>query len=243
MSAGSTPASCVSRGAGRLCSSNTTALRGGLKQTRLPMIAIKGHQRSQRSSWQKGFAELLPQIEPLTEQVFRHLDPDRRDEAKQSATVFCLLSYMRLHRRGRAHVATASTLVFYAALQVKRRRPAGGHMNAKDLMSEYAQSRHGFKVAPLHTFDSSTGNWIDSLVEDKRAPIPDVVAVRLDSRAWLASLDRRTQRIAADLAQGCSTSEVARKHQLSAGRISQMRRELENSWTAFQHEDAPTLAS
>jgi hypothetical protein len=207
------------------------------------MIAVKGHQRSQRSSWQKGFNELLPQIERLTEHVFRHLDPDRREEAKQNAIVFCLLSYMGLHRRGRAHFATASTLVWYAKLQVKCGRPAGGRMNAKDLLSEYAQRRRGFKVAQLHAYDPSTGDLIDSLVEDMRAPIPDVVAVRLDSRAWFASLGPRTRRIAADLAKGCSTSEVARKHRVSAGRISQLRRELENSWTEFQHEGAPTLAS
>ena len=185
---------------------------------------------------------MLPQIERLTEQLYRHFEPNRRDEAKQSAIVHCLLSYMRMHRRGRAHFATASTLVWYANLQVKCGRPAGGRMNGKDLLSEYAQRRRGFKVAQLHAYDPSTGSLIDSLADDIRAPIPDVVAVRLDSRAWFASLGPRSRGIAADLAKGCSTSEVARKHGVSAGRISQLRRELENSWTQFQHEVELPLA-
>ncbi len=207
------------------------------------MIAIKGHQRSQQQSWQKGFSELLPQIDRLTAHVFRHLDPDRREEAKQSAIVFCLLSYIQLHKRGRDHIATASTLVWYANLQVKCGRTAGGRTNGKDLLSEYSKRRRGFKLAQFHAYDPSTGDLIDLLVEDTRAPIPDVVAVRLDSRAWFASLGQRTRRIAADLAKGCSTSEVARKHCVSAGRISQLRRELENSWTEFQLDSAPAPAS
>lgn len=48
--------------------------------------------------------------------------------------------------------------------------------------------------------------------------------------------------IAKDLAFGCSTSEVAKKHGVTAGRISQLRRVLEESWVAFQGEAIPALA-
>ena len=48
--------------------------------------------------------------------------------------------------------------------------------------------------------------------------------------------------IAKDLAFGCSTSEVAEKHGLTAGRISQLRRVLEEWWAAFQQEAAPAMA-
>ena len=43
-----------------------------------------------------------------------------------------------------------------------------------------------------------------------------------------------------DLAFGCSTSEVAKKHGLTAGRMSQLRRSLEESWAAFQ-ETVPAV--
>jgi hypothetical protein len=47
--------------------------------------------------------------------------------------------------------------------------------------------------------------------------------------------------IAKDLAFGCSTSEVAEKYGVSAGRISQLRRLLEESWLVFQQEAASAL--
>ena len=42
------------------------------------------------------------------------------------------------------------------------------------------------------------------------------------------------RQIAKDLAFGFSTSEVAKKHGVTPGRISQMRRTLEESWGGFQ---------
>jgi hypothetical protein len=50
------------------------------------------------------------------------------------------------------------------------------------------------------------------------------------------------RQIAKDLAVGCSTSEVARKHGVTASRISQLRRSLEASWMQFQNEVVPVLA-
>ncbi len=52
----------------------------------------------------------------------------------------------------------------------------------------------------------------------------------------LATLTKRMKEIARDLAFGFSTSEVAKKHGVTAGRISQMRRMLEESWLIFQGE-------
>jgi hypothetical protein len=48
--------------------------------------------------------------------------------------------------------------------------------------------------------------------------------------------------IVKDLAFGCSTSEVAEKHGVTASRISQLRRVLEESWLAFQQEVEPATA-
>jgi len=61
----------------------------------------------------------------------------------------------------------------------------------------------------------------------------------MDVRAWFATLSRRTRQIAKDLAYGFSTSEVAKKHGVTAGRISQLRRELHDAWRVFQGELAP----
>ena len=80
------------------------------------------------------------------------------------------------------------------------------------------------------------------MVEDKRASVADQVAAKMDVGAWFATLTQRMKQIAKDLAFGCSTSEVARKYGVTAGRISQLRRTLEESWAAFQQEGVPVLA-
>jgi hypothetical protein len=190
--------------------------------------------KNQQTQWQEIFITMLPQIQRRLRRAFRDLDPAAREESIEEATVHCLLAYARLHERGRAHVASPSTLAFYAARQVRRGRPAVGRMNGKDPLSRYAQVGNGIQV--------ENEAWIDLLVDDKRASIPDQVAAKLDVSDWFRTLSRRMRQIAKDLAVGCSTSEVAQKHGVTAGRISQLRRSLEASWAAFQGEAVAALA-
>jgi hypothetical protein len=185
---------------------------------------------------------MLPEIQQRLRRAFRNLDPASRDESVAEGVVHCLLAYARLHERGRAQVATASTLAFYAARQVRRGRPAAGRMNGKEPLSRYAKVRNGYQIERLHNYSARQDRWIDMLVEDKRASVADQVAARMDVRAWFATLSRRMRQIAKDLAVGCSTSEVAQMHGVTAGRISQLRRSLEASWMQFQNEAVPALA-
>jgi hypothetical protein len=122
---------------------------------------------------------------------------------------------------------------------VKRGRPAAGRLNVDEPLSRYAQLAQGIHVERLQTCSQTGDPWIDRIVEDKRASVADQVAVRLDARQWLTTLSRRTKGIAKDLAHGCSTSEVARKHGVTASRISQLRREMHEGWRVFQGELAP----
>ena len=99
-------------------------------------------------------------------------------------------------------------------------------MNSKEPLLRYAQLGNGIQV--------EQNKWIDTLVEDKRARVPDQVAAKMDVGDWFATLTKRMKQIARDLAFGFSTSEVAKKYGVTAGRISQMRRLLEESWEEFQ---------
>jgi len=181
------------------------------------------------TAWQSTFVAMLPEIQQKLRLAFCRLDHEAREDAIEEGIVHSLLAYLRLHEQGRAEVATASSLAWYSSRQVKRGRPAGGRMNGKEPLSRYAQIGPGIQVEP-HS------KWIDMLVEDKRAPVPDQVAAKMDVGAWFATLTKRMKEIAKDLAFGCSTSEVAKKHGVTAGRISQMRRMLEESWAVFQGE-------
>ena len=71
--------------------------------------------------------------------------------------------------------------------------------------------------------------WQEVLVEDRRASGPaEIAACRIDSSAWLASLPDRNRDIAEQLlATSESTTAAARQFGLTAGRVSQLRRELQ----------------
>jgi hypothetical protein len=194
------------------------------------MIAINNERNE--TSWQTDFIVMLPEIEQKLRLAFCRLDRDAREDAIEEGVVHSLLAYVRLVEQGRAEVATPSSLAWYSSRHVKRGRPAGGRMNGKEPLSRYGQISNDIKV------ERQASSWIDTAVEDKRASVVDQVAAKIDVSAWFATLTQRTKQIAKDLAFGCSTSEVARKYGLTAGRISQLRRLLEESWAAFQLEGA-----
>jgi hypothetical protein len=198
------------------------------------MIAINNERNE--TTWQSAFVAMLPEIEQKLRLAFCRLDPEACEDAIEEGVVHSFLAYVRLVEQGRVEVATPSSLAWYSSRHVKRGRPAGGHMNGKEPMSRYAQIGNGIQI------ERQPNNWIDAIVQDKRAPVADQVAAKMDVGAWFATLTKRMKQIAKDLAFGCSTSEVARKHGVTAGRISQLRRTLEESWAEFQTEPAPAIA-
>src|ERR1700716_2548292 len=158
------------------------------------MIAFNNERRE--TTWQQSFVAMLPEIEQKLRLAFCRLDPEAREDAIEEGVVHSLLAYLRLHDQGRAEVATSSSLAWYGSRQVKRGRPAAGRMNGKDPLSRYAQIGNGIQI------DRQTSNWIDAIVEDKRAPVADQVAAKMDVGAWFATLTKRTKEIAKDLAFG-----------------------------------------
>lgn len=76
--------------------------------------------------------------------------------------------------------------------------------------------------------------WQEAVVQDTRtAPVSEIVAFRCDFKDWLNDLRRRDRRITESLAPGNRTQDVAKRLQVSDGRISQLRRELADSWRTF----------
>jgi len=187
------------------------------------------------TTWQSNFVAMLPEIKQKLRLAFFRLRAESREDAIDEGVVHSLLAYLRLHEQGRARAATPSSLAWYSSRQVKRGRPAVGRMNGKEPLSRYGQISNEIKV------DRLPSKWIDAIIQDKRASVADQVAAKMDVAAWFATLTQRTKQIAKDLAFGCSTSEVARKHGVTAARISQLRWILEESWAAFQHECVSAL--
>jgi hypothetical protein len=63
--------------------------------------------------------------------------------------------------------------------------------------------------------------------------VPDQVCFRLDFPVWRLSRTERDRRVIDDLMMGERTLDVSKKHGLSPGRISQLRRDFQNDWLTF----------
>ena len=66
----------------------------------------------------------------------------------------------------------------------------------------------------------------------------DIAALRIDFSDWFTSLSPRDQRLASGLTRGESMSAVANMFRIMAGRVSQLRRDLSESWQQFVGEPA-----
>ena len=87
----------------------------------------------------------------------------------------------------------------------------------------------------LDRFHKERG-WLEVLVESRHSGPAETAASRMDFEQWLGLLSCRQRRIALFLAVGETTNAAAKKFGVTAGRISQLRRELRNAWQVFQGE-------
>ena len=74
----------------------------------------------------------------------------------------------------------------------------------------------------------------EALVDNTRSLIPDQVAFRIDFPRWRRGLGIRNRRVLDALMGGEGTGDVAVRFAMSKARVSQLRREFEESWEAFQ---------
>ena len=180
---------------------------------------------------------LLPMILNYVRPAFRELGPEAQAESVQEAVAGAFVAYARLVELGKENLAFATVLARYSVDHVRAGRQVGGRLNAQDVSSKYCQQRKRIRLGRLDRFDPVEGGWEETIIEDHRTPILDQVAFRCDFPAWLDSLPPRDRQVAECLAQGHSTTEVARRFGLSLARVSQLRRELSTSWLAFHGDE------
>jgi hypothetical protein len=183
------------------------------------------------------FLTMLPLIQDQARHAFRNARPERREELTAEVVANCWVAFVRLIDRGLDDVIYPTPLAQYAIKQVRDGRRVGNKLNVNDVSSKHCQQRKGVKLDSLDVFDAADGEWKEAVVEDKTAGPADVAATRIDFAAWLKSLPRMKREIAKTLATGETTKKAARKHRVSPGRISQVRRELMEAWESFIGED------
>jgi peptide subunit release factor 1 (eRF1) len=185
------------------------------------------------------FLDMLPRIRSQARLAFRRLRPEHKDELVQEVVVNAYSAFVRLIHRGKADVAFATPLANYAIRQVIAGRRIADKSSLRDVMSPQAHSANGIVVKRLDVFDEEQCQWRQVLVEDRSATPAEIAAARIDVAAWLRSLSPRNRRIAKTLATSETTTDVARRFNLSRPRVSQLRKELKASWEKL-HERGST---
>ena len=200
----------------------------------VPWSALRSACPAPRPRWHRAFLALLPQIVEHAKYAFRHLRGEARQDAIQEVIANALVAFVALVRRGKMAVAYPTVLARYAVAQIKDGRKVGNSLNCRDVLSPYCQRLKCLTVERLDRHEKDDDNaWSEILIEDRHAGPAETARVRMDFSDWLDSLNRRDRRIAESLAEGNRTSDVARKFKISAGRISQLRRELAENWSKF----------
>ena len=202
------------------------------------MIAIPKEEPRRDPPWHAAFLTMVPTIRKVAQHAFRGARPEQREDLVEEVVANCLVAFARLAEQGKTHLAFATVLAGYAVAQVRYGRRVGGQLNGQDVLSGYAQRKNGFSVERLDRQSKTTGFWAEAVVEDYRTPVADQASFRVDFPEWLNAQSRRDRTIAEALAVGERTKDVARQFQISPGRISQIRRELHDSWQAFHGEPA-----
>ncbi len=194
-----------------------------------------------QSTWQAGFMTVLPTVREHARIQFRGLPAHKREDAIQEAIASACASYQRLAAKGQLHAARGSMLAKYAVNFVRSGRHVGGRQDSpKDVMSPACQKRRGIRVfsADPHPGGDATDGWKQIAIEDRRVPIPDLAAFRIDFACWLRILTRRDRHIIAAFICGERTMAVAERFAISEGRVSQLRRRYEREWAVFQKQAA-----
>jgi hypothetical protein len=224
------------------CVPNTTAPAGAvsLLPGDRPMVALANTLvcNPVQPHWQDSFLAMLPSIRRQARVAFRYLRAEAREDAIAEVVAKALVAYARLVQSGRQSLAYPTVLARYAVRQFLAARRVGTSMNCQDVYSPAAQRRFGFTVKRLYEEQQDAEAWVEATMEDTRTSVPDQAAFRIDFPEWLANQSPRARQIAELLAVGHNPLAVAQSVGVSPGRVSQLRRELHESWQRFHGDES-----
>jgi len=200
------------------------------------------------------FLRIVPRIVLHGRVWFRGLKcPDTREDCICEMLALAWRWFLRLIEQGKDPLEFPSAIADFAARAVKAGRRLCGKHKGKDVMNPMAQRRHDFVVEPLPVstcrshesrYSAPLGQQAQDAMEARLrdnmlTPVPEQVAFRMDFPAWLRSRTERDRKLINDMLQDERTLDLAKKHGLSAGRISQKRREFLASWQLFCGDREP----
>jgi hypothetical protein len=182
---------------------------------------------------------ILPRITKYGRYHFRfEKNRSKKEEAIEEMKALGWKWCVSLNRRGRDPACFPTALALLLVKAVRSGRRLAGKSKSNDVMNPQTQQQKGFLVQRLPLYESSDleNEALDALEDNTRTPPPDQAAFRIDYAAWVRTHTDRTRRIIHDLMMGHRTLDVSNKFGLTAGRISQMRKELCLDWQRFCDE-------
>jgi hypothetical protein len=200
---------------------------------------------------QAAFLSMRPRIVRHASIYFRDVRClQQRADCIAEVVGLCWMWFRRLAQRGKDARHFVSTLATYAARAVRCGGRVCGQLKIKDVLSEWAQQRHGFRVESLptstrtsHEFSYGTvhgqrrlDTFEERFQDNTQTPVVEQVCFRIDWPTWLKTRTERDQRIIEDMARDERTLDIAHKYNISPARVSQLRREYHDDWQRFSSE-------
>jgi hypothetical protein len=186
---------------------------------------------------------MLPSIERHARTALRRLSGEAREDAHGEVVANCMCAYLRLHQRAELQRAYASVLVRYAVAMYFRGRRVGTTQNSRDVYSSTSRTGSQSTIRLIGTPGERHAVWMECLVDNHRTSVPEQVHFRIEFPRWLSLQTGRNRGIVEMLTLGFSTDEVAHRFKISRGRVSQLRREFDDSWKQFSGERQVTTVT
>lgn len=166
------------------------------------------------------FESRIGEIVGLASRHFRALRPEAREEAVQNTIALAWKYYLSLKKRGKdSDEKIFRSMIFWAIRHTKQGRLLQGQ-GPQDILDR----RSGEKVVENFDLNSFVG---------RSATIPDTVAFRIDTEAFLSTLSPRQRSLSLDLGFGMLTSQASLKYCVTAGSISQFRARFKRRHSEF----------
>ncbi len=180
----------------------------------------------------------LPRIVRHAKVVFRYVKCSHTKEDKVAEAVgHCWKWIKKLDKLGKKWWCFVTRLADFACRQVKSGRKVAGSIPIKDVLNEINQARKGYVVCKLPDISTeSTNPLAEALADNTVSEVPDQVAFRIDFPEYQDTLSDRDRQVMNDMLLGHRTKDLARKHRMSEGRVSQLRRQFHAGWGRFHGE-------
>ena len=185
------------------------------------------------------FLSMVPRIVTHGQVCFRHVRcPLQKEDAVAEMVALLWLWHIRLAQQGKNATEFVSTLASYAARRVRSGGRLCGMQKATDVLSARAQRANGFCVETLpDDRNLSTNPLTEALHDNTRTAVLDQIAFRMDFPAWRRTRTERDRRIMDALMIGERPLAISRRHGISQGRVSQLRRDFHDDWAWFCGEE------